>query len=178
MLKGPRHAVFFSGDTGYAGHFSEVRERLGAPELALIKIGAYGATWLDIHMDPEIRRARAPRPGCGHAAARALGHVQPGGSRLGGARPAQRGGRACAGRDRSSRPGPARSSRPACPSLNQARVPEAVLRCLRTVTSWPRRQGTHPAPRTHRAIRNCASSLRLRSTRTRVLPGTGEPSWH
>ena len=53
MLKGPQHSAYFSGDTGYAGHFREVRERLGAPELALIKIGAYGATWLDIHMDPE-----------------------------------------------------------------------------------------------------------------------------
>ena len=53
MLKGPWHSVYFSGDTGYAGHFREVRERLGAPELALIKIGAYGDTWLDIHMNPE-----------------------------------------------------------------------------------------------------------------------------
>jgi L-ascorbate metabolism protein UlaG (beta-lactamase superfamily) len=53
MLKGPRHSVYFSGDTGYASHFREVRERLGAPELALIKIGAYGDTWLDIHMNPE-----------------------------------------------------------------------------------------------------------------------------
>jgi L-ascorbate metabolism protein UlaG (beta-lactamase superfamily) len=53
MLKGPQHSAYFSGDTGYAGHFHEVRERLGAPELAMIKIGAYGATWLDIHMDPE-----------------------------------------------------------------------------------------------------------------------------
>jgi len=60
MLKGPQHSVYFSGDTGYAGHFREVRERLGAPELALIKIGAYGATWLDIHMDPEsaVRASR------------------------------------------------------------------------------------------------------------------------
>jgi L-ascorbate metabolism protein UlaG (beta-lactamase superfamily) len=53
MLKGPRHSAYVSGDTGYAGHFREVRERLGAPELALIKIGAYNDTWLDIHMNPE-----------------------------------------------------------------------------------------------------------------------------
>jgi L-ascorbate metabolism protein UlaG (beta-lactamase superfamily) len=53
MLKGPNHSVYFSGDSGYANHFKEVRERLGAPELALIKIGAYGATWEDIHMSPE-----------------------------------------------------------------------------------------------------------------------------
>ena len=53
MIKGPRHSAWYSGDTGYAGHFKEIRERLGAPELALIKIGAYGDTWLDIHMHPE-----------------------------------------------------------------------------------------------------------------------------
>jgi L-ascorbate metabolism protein UlaG (beta-lactamase superfamily) len=53
MVKGPAHSVYFSGDSGYAGHFREVRERLGTPELALIKIGAYGDTWADIHMTPE-----------------------------------------------------------------------------------------------------------------------------
>jgi L-ascorbate metabolism protein UlaG (beta-lactamase superfamily) len=53
MLKGPAHSVYFSGDSGYAGHFKEVRERLGAPELALVKVGAYGDTWETIHMTPE-----------------------------------------------------------------------------------------------------------------------------
>ena len=54
MLKGPSHSAYYSGDTGYAGHFKQIRERLGAPELALIKVGAYGDTWLDIHMNPEF----------------------------------------------------------------------------------------------------------------------------
>ena len=53
MLKGPSHSAYFSGDTGYADHFKTIREHLGAPDLALIKIGAYGDTWLDIHMNPE-----------------------------------------------------------------------------------------------------------------------------
>jgi L-ascorbate metabolism protein UlaG (beta-lactamase superfamily) len=53
MLKGPSHSAYFSGDTGYAPHLKAIRERLGSPELALIKIGAYGDTWLDIHMHPE-----------------------------------------------------------------------------------------------------------------------------
>ena len=53
MLKGPQHAVYFSGDTGYASHFGDIRARLGAPDIALMKVGAYGDTWLDIHMDPE-----------------------------------------------------------------------------------------------------------------------------
>ena len=53
MVKGPANTLYYSGDTGYAGHFKTIRERLGAPGLALIKIGAYGDTWLDIHMNPE-----------------------------------------------------------------------------------------------------------------------------
>ena len=53
MIKGPSHSVYYSGDTGYAPHFGEIRDKLGAPELALIKVGAYGASWLGIHMDPE-----------------------------------------------------------------------------------------------------------------------------
>jgi L-ascorbate metabolism protein UlaG (beta-lactamase superfamily) len=53
LLKGPNHSAYFSGDTGYAPHLKAIRDRLGAPELALIKVGAYGDTWLDIHMHPE-----------------------------------------------------------------------------------------------------------------------------
>ena len=53
MLQGPQHSAYFSGDTGYADHFREIRQRLGAPDVALMKVGAYGSTWLDIHMDPE-----------------------------------------------------------------------------------------------------------------------------
>ncbi len=52
-IRGSERSVYFSGDTGYAGHFKEIRRRLGPTDLALIKIGAYGETWLDIHMDPE-----------------------------------------------------------------------------------------------------------------------------
>lgn len=51
-IRGTRN-VYFSGDTGYAPHFAEIRKRLGAMDLTLIKAGAYGDTWLDIHMDPE-----------------------------------------------------------------------------------------------------------------------------
>ncbi|APW43612.1 MBL fold metallo-hydrolase [Rhodoferax saidenbachensis] len=53
MVKGPTHSMYYSGDTGYAGHFKAIREKLGAPELALVKVGAYGDTWMDIHMNPE-----------------------------------------------------------------------------------------------------------------------------
>ncbi|MEQ1875799.1 MAG: MBL fold metallo-hydrolase [Bdellovibrionia bacterium] len=53
FVKGPKHSFYFSGDTGYAPHFEEIGKRLGGPDLALIKVGAYGETWLDIHMAPE-----------------------------------------------------------------------------------------------------------------------------
>jgi L-ascorbate metabolism protein UlaG (beta-lactamase superfamily) len=52
-LQGPRHSAYYSGDTGYAPHFAAIRERLGDVDLTLMKVGAYGETWLDIHMDPE-----------------------------------------------------------------------------------------------------------------------------
>lgn len=52
---GPRHRVFFSGDSGYAGQFREIGERFGPFDIAAIKVGAYGPgqAWQDIHMIPE-----------------------------------------------------------------------------------------------------------------------------
>jgi L-ascorbate metabolism protein UlaG (beta-lactamase superfamily) len=46
--------IFFAGDTGYAPHFREIRERLGAIDLALLPIGAYEPRWFmkDVHMTP------------------------------------------------------------------------------------------------------------------------------
>ncbi len=47
--------VFFAGDTGYAGHFRLIRERIGRPDVALLPIGAFVPPWLmkPIHVDPE-----------------------------------------------------------------------------------------------------------------------------
>ena len=53
MIKSAGYSVYYSGDTGYGPHFGEIRRRLGAPDMTLMKIGAYGHSWLDIHMDPE-----------------------------------------------------------------------------------------------------------------------------
>lgn len=49
-----RRRIFFAGDSGYAPHFREVRERFGEIDLALLPIGAYEPRWFmkDIHMDP------------------------------------------------------------------------------------------------------------------------------
>ncbi len=53
VVKGPSHSIYFSGDTGYAEHFSEIKKRFGAVDMTFMKVGAYGDTWLDIHMNPE-----------------------------------------------------------------------------------------------------------------------------
>jgi len=54
VIKSANHSVFYTGDTGYSRHFREIGERLGPIDLSLTKVGAYGQSWLDIHMDPEM----------------------------------------------------------------------------------------------------------------------------
>ncbi|MBB4617269.1 MBL fold metallo-hydrolase [Sphingomonas abaci] len=72
-LDTPAGAIWFVGDTGYGDGriFGEVRERLGAPDLALIPIGAYEPRWFMAaqHVDP----AEAVRIFTDVGAARALG---------------------------------------------------------------------------------------------------------
>jgi L-ascorbate metabolism protein UlaG (beta-lactamase superfamily) len=45
--------VYFGGDSGYAGHYRETFERMGAPDLALLPIGASSPRWFikDNHLD-------------------------------------------------------------------------------------------------------------------------------
>jgi L-ascorbate metabolism protein UlaG (beta-lactamase superfamily) len=50
---GPAHRFFYSGDTGLFDGFREVGAEYGPFDLALVKIGAYGATWPQIHVTPE-----------------------------------------------------------------------------------------------------------------------------
>jgi L-ascorbate metabolism protein UlaG (beta-lactamase superfamily) len=48
------HKIFFAGDTGYTKYFAEIRQRLGAPTLAMLPIGAYAPRWMmgPVHMNP------------------------------------------------------------------------------------------------------------------------------
>jgi L-ascorbate metabolism protein UlaG (beta-lactamase superfamily) len=47
--------VYFAADTGFGPHFAWVRERFGAPRLALLPIGAYEPRWFmsPVHMNPD-----------------------------------------------------------------------------------------------------------------------------
>jgi L-ascorbate metabolism protein UlaG (beta-lactamase superfamily) len=47
--------IYFTGDSAYGGHFGQIRATLGAPELALLPIGAYEPRWFmgRVHMNPE-----------------------------------------------------------------------------------------------------------------------------
>jgi len=53
VVKGPRHRLFFSGDTGYFDGFKAVGAAHGPFDLTLIKIGACDWTWQEIHLSPE-----------------------------------------------------------------------------------------------------------------------------
>ena len=53
VLRGPRHAVFFSGDTGLTQEYEEIRQRLGPFDLVMLEVGAWHPSWGDIHLGPE-----------------------------------------------------------------------------------------------------------------------------
>jgi L-ascorbate metabolism protein UlaG (beta-lactamase superfamily) len=54
MLNTKGVRIYFAGDTGYAGFFQSIRERLGPIALALLPIGAYEPRWFmqAVHMNP------------------------------------------------------------------------------------------------------------------------------
>ena len=46
------HSVYATGDGGYCSAFSQVYERLGAPDLMLADIGQYDPSWAPMHTNP------------------------------------------------------------------------------------------------------------------------------
>jgi len=52
-LLGPRHRVYFSGDTGLFPAMREIGERFGPFDLTMIEAGAYDQAWPDWHIGPE-----------------------------------------------------------------------------------------------------------------------------
>ena len=52
-IRSPRHAIFFSGDTGLTTEYAAIRERLGPFDLVMLEVGAFHPAWGDIHLGPE-----------------------------------------------------------------------------------------------------------------------------
>ena len=55
MLRTADGQVLFAGDSGAGQHWAEIGHRLGAPDVALLPIGAYEPRWFmaPVHMNPE-----------------------------------------------------------------------------------------------------------------------------
>jgi L-ascorbate metabolism protein UlaG (beta-lactamase superfamily) len=52
VIRGERHAVFFSGDTGLTTEYQAIRDRLGPFDLVMLEVGAFHPAWGDIHLGP------------------------------------------------------------------------------------------------------------------------------
>ncbi len=52
-VRGPRHAFFFSGDTGLTPEYADIRDRLGPFDLVMLEVGAFHPSWGGIHLGPE-----------------------------------------------------------------------------------------------------------------------------
>ena len=52
VIRGERHAVFFSGDTGLTTQYADILARLGPFDLVMLEIGAFHPSWGDIHLGP------------------------------------------------------------------------------------------------------------------------------
>ncbi len=52
-IHGPRHRVYYSGDTALDDAMVDIGKRLGPFHLTMIEAGAYDALWSDVHLGPE-----------------------------------------------------------------------------------------------------------------------------
>jgi L-ascorbate metabolism protein UlaG (beta-lactamase superfamily) len=52
-LVGPKHRVFFSGDTGLTATFRDIAVREGPFDVAMLEIGQYHDAWGSIHLGPQ-----------------------------------------------------------------------------------------------------------------------------
>lgn len=52
-IHGPKHRVYYSGDTGMFEGFKEIGQKLGPFDVTLIEAGAYHRLWADLHLGPE-----------------------------------------------------------------------------------------------------------------------------
>jgi L-ascorbate metabolism protein UlaG (beta-lactamase superfamily) len=52
-MRGPRHSVYYSGDSGLFPALATIGEKLGPFDLTMIEVGQYNRGWPDWHMGPE-----------------------------------------------------------------------------------------------------------------------------
>lgn len=50
---GPKHRVYYSGDTAMFPEFTEIGDRYGPFDMTMIETGAYNQAWSDVHLGPE-----------------------------------------------------------------------------------------------------------------------------
>jgi L-ascorbate metabolism protein UlaG (beta-lactamase superfamily) len=55
MIEQEGYKIYFGGDSGYTKFYREIHHRLGAPDFALLPIGAYEPRWFmgPVHMNPQ-----------------------------------------------------------------------------------------------------------------------------
>ena len=55
FIKGAAHSIYFAGDTGYGQFFKKITQKLGAPDLVFLPIGAYKPRWFmqPAHLSPQ-----------------------------------------------------------------------------------------------------------------------------
>ena len=53
VFVGPRHRVYYSGDTGMFAGMQDIAQRYGPFDVTMIEVGAYHRTWPDWHIGPE-----------------------------------------------------------------------------------------------------------------------------
>lgn len=53
VIQGGSDNIFFSGDGGYGDHFTEIGNKYGPFEFAMMECGQYNKRWSQIHMMPE-----------------------------------------------------------------------------------------------------------------------------
>ena len=63
-LMGPKHRVYFSGDTGLVPGMTEIGQRLGPFDITMIETGQYHKAWPGWHIGPE-QAVRAHRMAAG-----------------------------------------------------------------------------------------------------------------
>jgi L-ascorbate metabolism protein UlaG (beta-lactamase superfamily) len=75
VIRGPAGLAYLAGDTGAGPHFAEIRQKLGAPRLAVLPIGAYRPEWFmsGVHQSPAQALEAADVLGAGTSVAMHFG---------------------------------------------------------------------------------------------------------